>query len=101
MSMHPVLYSPSSLSLTKIKRRAAKEIALTRATSSVLAARAESKIDAIGSVTEAAMLSTARVALMEAMATAQTPHAAGRYRFIADCGATSMGAVINGMARRL
>jgi hypothetical protein len=100
MSNH-LVPSSGGFGLTKIERRAAKEIALNRAVSSVLAAREAAKIDAIGSVTEAAVLSCARVALIETMATAQTPHAAGRYRFIADCGATGMGAVIHGMARRL
>jgi hypothetical protein len=91
----------SGLALSRVERRVAKEIAIARATSFVAAARAEAKIDAIGSVTEAAVISSARVAMVEAMATAQTPHAAGRYRFIADSGAASMGAVIHRMARGL
>jgi hypothetical protein len=93
--------SSSSFGLTKVERRVAKEIAIVRATSSVAVASAEAKIDAIGSVTEAAVISSARVAMVEAMATAQTPHAAGRYRFLADSGAASMGTVIHRMARGL
>jgi len=89
------------LSLSRIERRAAKEIALSRAATSVVVAQAEAKIDAIGSVTETAVLSCARVGLIELMAASQTPHAAGRYRYLGDSCAASMGAVIHGMARRL
>jgi ketopantoate hydroxymethyltransferase len=101
MAELPVPFSSSALGLTRVVRRAAKEIALNGAATSVVVAQAEAKIDAIGSVTETAVLSCARVGLIELMAASQTPHAAGRYRYLGDSGAASMGAVIHGMARRL
>jgi ketopantoate hydroxymethyltransferase len=101
MAQHPVPFSRSALGLTKIERRAAKQIALNRAATSVVVAEAEEKNDAIGSVTESAILTCAHVGLVELMAAAQTPHAAGRYRYLGDCGTACMGSVINGMARRL
>ena len=47
MAELPVLAASRGLSLTRAERRAVKEIALTRAASSVLAAREAAKIDAI------------------------------------------------------
>ncbi len=93
--------STGGLGLTRVERRVAKEIALTRAASSVLAAREAAKIDAITDVAETALLNAGELACVEQLLVARTPHAAGRLGFIADRATVAMGSVVTQMARRL
>jgi hypothetical protein len=101
MAQYPVLSSSSSLGLTRVERRAAKEIALSRAASSVLAARAEAKIDAIADVTERALLNAGDLSCIEQVLVARSPHAAGRFGYITNQACVAMGGVVTQMARRL
>jgi hypothetical protein len=101
MANLPAPYSNSPLGLTKVERRAAKEIALTRAASSVLAAREAAKIEAIADVAGTALLSAAEVSAVEALLAMRTPHAAGRLGYVADRACMAMGNVVARMDRRL
>jgi hypothetical protein len=101
MANLPAPYSRSALGLTRVERRAIKEIALTRAASSVLAAREAAKIEAITEVAETALLSAAEVSSLEALLVARTPHAAGRLAYINDRACMAMGGVVTRMSRSL
>lgn len=101
MSGNLPILSPSSLGLSRIERRAAKEITLTRAASTVLAAREAAKIDAITAVAETALLSAAELSSLEGLLAARTPHAAGRLAYINDRACMAMGVVVTQLARRL
>jgi hypothetical protein len=101
MSNLPAPYSSSSLGLSRVERRAAKEIALIRAASSVLAAREAAKIDAITEVAGTALLSVAELSSLEGLLVARTPHAAGRLAYINDRACMAMGGVVTKMARSL
>jgi hypothetical protein len=93
--------STSGLGLTRVERRVAKEITAVRAASTVLAAREAAKLDAITEVAETALLNAGELACIEQLLVARTPHAAGRYGFIADRATMAMGSVVTQMARRL
>jgi hypothetical protein len=97
----PVLASPGVFGLTKVDRRAAKEIALTRAAGSMLAARETTKIDVITEVAEAAVLGAAELSSLEGLLVARTPHAAGRLAYINDRACMAMGNVVAQLGRRL
>jgi len=101
MANLPVPYSASGLGLSRVERRAAKEIALTRAASSVLTAREAAKIEAITEVAETALLSAAELSNLEGLLVARTPHAAGRLAYINDRAVMAMGGVVTQLARRL
>jgi hypothetical protein len=101
MAQLPVLSSPSTLGLTKVERRAAKEIALTRAASSVLAAREAAKVDAIASVAETALNSGALLTDLECFLVARNPAFAGRGAYINASAVTAMGNVLTRMSRSL
>ena len=101
MPNHPVPFSSSALGLTRTERRIAKEITTIRAASTVLAAREAAKIDAITDVAEKALLNAGELSCIEQVLIARTPHAAGRYGYIADRACMAMGGVITQMARRL
>lgn len=100
MASLPVTYS-SGRGLSKVDRRAAKEIARTRVASSVLAAREAAAIDAIADVAESALLSTAAVSNLEGLLAARTPHAAGRLAYIGDRASMAMGDRLKQLARSL
>lgn len=89
------------LSLSRLERRAAKDIALTRVASSVLAARESAKIDAITEVVETALLNAAELSNLEGLLVARTPHAAGRLAYINDRACMAMGGVVTRMSRSL
>jgi hypothetical protein len=89
------------LSLSRVERRAAKEIALTRAASSVLAAREAAKVDAITSVAETAILNAFDLTCLEGALVARTPAFAGRAAYINDRACVGMGAVLTRMSRSL
>jgi hypothetical protein len=97
----PVPYSSGSFGLTRAERRAAREIALTRAASSVLAARESAKIEALTEVAEMALVSAAEVSSLEGLLVMRTPHAAGRLGYIADRACMAMGQVVVQTGRRL
>ena len=101
MSNLPILSTPSSLGLTRVERRAAKEIALTRAASSVLAAREAAKVDAITSVAETALTSAALLTDLECCLVARNPAFAGRGAYINASAVTAMGGVLTRMSRSL
>lgn len=100
MANLPVPYS-SGRGLSKVERRAAKEIALTRVASSVLAAREAAAIEAIASAGECAMFATADMSSVEELLAARTPLAAHRLTYIGDRTATAMGDRVKQLARSL
>jgi hypothetical protein len=100
MANLPVPYS-SGLGLSRVERRAAKEIALARAASSVLAAREAAVIDAIASVGESAILAAGDISLCEELVAARTPSGAHRYAYLADRTTSAMGRRIDQLGRWL
>ena len=101
MANLPVPSSPSSFGLTRVERRAAKEIATSRAASSVLAAREAAKIDAIAAVGETAMLNAFDLTCLESALVARNPTFAGRAAYIGDRACIGMGNVVTRMSRSL
>jgi hypothetical protein len=101
MAEHPVLASPSTLSLSRVERRAAKEIALNRAASSVLAARGVAKVEAIAEVGESALSSAAVLTDLECFLVTRNPGFAGRAAYINAAAVTAMGNTLTKMARSL
>lgn len=99
MANHPAL--ASSRGLSKLERRAASEIALSRAASSVLAARGSARLDVIADVAETAMLNASALSGLEAALVMRTPHAAGRLGHIADSACLAMGRVVARAGRDL
>jgi hypothetical protein len=99
MANHPVL--ASSRGLSKLERRAASEIAVTRAASSVLAARESARLDVIADVAETALLNASALSGLEAALVMRTPHAAGRLGHIADSACLAMGKVVARAGREL
>jgi hypothetical protein len=93
--------SSSGLGLTRVERRVAKEIAVTRAVTSVVAAREVAKLDAITEVAETALLSAAELSSLEGLLVMRTPHAAGRLAYLNDRAVISMGTVLTRMSRSL
>jgi hypothetical protein len=101
MPNHPVLASTQSRSVSKVERRAANEIAITRAASSVLAARESARLDLIAEVAETALLNVSALSSLEAALVTRTPHAAGRLGHIADSACMAMGKVVARTGREL
>ncbi len=97
----PVPYSGGSLGLTRVERRASKEIATTRAASNVLAAREAAKADAIASVGETIMLNAFDLTCLESALVARNPAFAGRAAYIGDRACIGMGNVLTRMSRSL
>lgn len=87
--------------VSKLERRAANEIALTRAASNVLAARESARLDLIADVAETALLNASAVSGLEAVLVMRTPHAAGRLGHIADSACLAMGKVVARTGREL
>jgi hypothetical protein len=90
-----------SRSHSKLERRAASEIALNRAASSVLAARESARVDAIAEVAEVALMNASALSGLEAVLVMRTPHAAGRLGHIADSACIAMGSVAARTGRSL
>ncbi len=101
MPNHPVLASSRSRGLTRLERRAASEIAVTRAASSVLAARETARLDLIADVAETALVNASAISSLEAALVMRTPHAAGRLGYIADSACMAMGKVVARTGRGL
>jgi hypothetical protein len=102
MANLPAPYSRSSLGLSRVERRAATEIALTRAASTVLAARESAKIEALTEVAETALLSAAELSILEGLLVARNPGAfAGRAAYINDRACMAIGGVVTKMTRSL
>jgi hypothetical protein len=99
--MSNLVPSSGGLGLTRVERRAAREIAVTRVASSVLAAREAAKIDAITEVAETALLGAAELSSLEGLLVARTPYAAGRLAYINDRACMAMGGVVTKMSRSL
>ncbi len=95
----PVL--ASSRGLSRVERRAANEMALTRAASSVLAARESARLDVIADVAETALLNASALSGLEAALVMRTPHAAGRLGLITDSACLAMGRVVARTGRSL
>jgi hypothetical protein len=93
--------SSSGLGLTRVERRVAKEIAVTRAVTSVAAAREVAKIDAIAEVGETALTNAAVLTDLENFLVARNPAFASRAAFLNDGTVMSMHAVMARMARSL
>lgn len=101
MANHPVLASTGGRSLSRLERRAAKDIALTRAASSVLAARESARLDLITDVAETALLNASALSGLEAALVMRTPHAASRLGLITDSACLAMGKVVARTGRGL
>jgi hypothetical protein len=97
----PVLAAARGRGLTRLERRAANEIAITRAASSVLAARESARLNLISDVAETALLNASALSGLEAVLVMRTPHAAGRLGHIADSACMAMGRVVARTAREL
>ncbi len=95
------LASSRGRGVSKLERRAANEIALTRAASSVLAARESARLDLITDVAETALLNASAVSGLEAVLVMRTPHAAGRLGHIADSACIALGKVVARTGRDL
>lgn len=96
---HPVL--ATSRGVSRLERRAASEIAIHRAASSVLAARESARLDAITDVAETALLNGAMLSGLELALVMRTPHAAGRLGYIADSACMAMARVVVRTGREL
>jgi hypothetical protein len=101
MAHHPVLASSRGRGLSRLERRAASEIAVTRAASSVLAAQETARLDLITDVAETAMLNASALSGLELALVMRTPHAAGRIGHIADSACMAMGKVVARTGRSL
>jgi hypothetical protein len=99
MSNLPVLATGFGLSRTD--RRVAKEIALTRAASSALAAREAAKIMALAEVADTALVAVAEVSSLEALLVMRTPHAARRLSYVADRASDAIATVVVKTGRSL
>jgi hypothetical protein len=97
----PVLASSRALGLSRAERRAAKEIATTRAAGNLLAARQAVRLDVIADVASVALVNASAVSSLEAALVMRTPHAAGRLGFIADSACVSMAQVVARTGRSL
>lgn len=80
-------------------RRAGRELTKIRQATDLVVARRNAQIDAIESVTEAALLATAHVSALEAHLVGLVPHADNRLRHVADGGAMAMANVVTKLAR--
>lgn len=80
---------------------ASRQVSRARAQGLAVAAHEVAKIDVIESVTEAALLATARLGHLEAVLTTHTPHVQGRLQFIAEASAIGMGTVVQQAARKV
>jgi hypothetical protein len=101
MTQHPVLASSRSRGLSRLERRAAGEIAVSRAASSVLAARESAKVDAIAAVGETALLNAFELTCLESALVARNPAFGGRAAYIGDRACMGMGNVLTSMSRSL
>ena len=101
MAQHPVLASSRSRGLSRLERRAASEIAVTRAASTVLAARETARLDLIADVAETAMLNAFALTCLESALVARTPAFAGRAAYIGDHACMAMGKVVAQSGRSL
>lgn len=101
MSNNLPALSYGGLGLTRVERRAAKEVAVTRAAGSVLAARECAKADAIAAVGETAMLNAFDLTCLESALVARNPAFAGRAAYIGDRACIGMGHVVTRMSRSL
>jgi hypothetical protein len=101
MADHLVLASAHGRSVSRLERRAANEIAVTRAASSVLAARETARLDLIADVAETALLNASALSSLEAALVMRTPHAAGRLGLITDSACLTMGKVVARTGREL
>ena len=87
--------------VSRLDRRASREVTLVRASGSVAAAREAAKVEAVAEVTEVALAATGRVSAVVALLVAHSPRAEARLRHIADAGVAGMANVVLGMERRL
>ena len=78
----------------RIERQISREIAQAKSCGSVVSARGIANVEALGQVTEAALLATSHVSAVEALLVSRTPHAEARLRHIADAGCTGMATVV-------
>jgi hypothetical protein len=101
MTNHPVLASSRSRGLSKLERRAANEIPVTRAPTHVLPPRETARLDLIADVAETALLNASALSSLEAALAMRTPHAAGRLGYIADTACMAMGKVVARTGRSL
>lgn len=85
----------------RVERQLAREVALVQAAAVVLAARQSAKVEVVEAVSESALLATSRLAQLEGLLVARTPHAVGRLQFIAEGAAMGMGAVVQQTARKV
>ena len=101
MSNLPALSNLGALSSTRIERQTSLEITRARAYGVTVSAREIAKVEALGQVTEAALLATSHISAVEALLVSRTPHAEARLRHIADAGCTGMASVVLGTGSRI
>jgi hypothetical protein len=84
---------------SRAERSAGRAIERVRASQAVLTARETAKLEVIGDVTEAALMTSSHIAAVEALLVERTPHAAGRLQAIADAGTLGLAEVVMKTAR--
>lgn len=94
-------YSRRSGLSARTGRQVARELATTQGRAVVVAAKESAKIEVIEAVAESALLATSRLAQLEGLLVARTPHALGRLQFIAEAAAVGMGSVVQQTARKV
>jgi hypothetical protein len=85
---------------TRAERRLGRELERVRAGQVVAAAREVARVQVIAEVTEAALLATSHVSVLESLLATRTPRAEERLRHIADAGALGMTEVVLGTSRK-
>jgi hypothetical protein len=99
MSNLPAMSPAGGRMSRRMDRQLDRAVAQAHGWGQAVAAQEMAKIDAIADVTEAALVATSHVSVMEALLVARTPHAEGRLRHIADAGTAGMANVVLGMGR--
>lgn len=84
-----------------LSTRVERQLARVQADALVAAARQSAKVEVLETVSEAALLATSRLAHLERVLVAQTPHAMGRLQLIAEAAALGMYGVVQQSARKV
>jgi hypothetical protein len=101
MSSLPARRSLLELSEGRVRRGALHEIVKADAYRAVITAHETAKVDAIGEVTEAAMMATSQISSIEALLVSRTPHAEARLRHLADAGTAGLATVVINLSRNI
>lgn len=95
-------------SLSRLDRRTARVLDQAAADATIEMAHVRSleavqtaKVEALGAITAAALTEVANVSAIEAAMFERAPHAAGRLRFLADTGASTIAGVVAATGRAI